>query len=153
MPAWRGVRSYFEVEGGGGQLLDVPSPASGAAAAALLERHGLPSACAAAAAARSPAAAVRSLTRVQGCQLWEHPPGLAPVPLSDAQRQELIGHPETGGGGGGSAAAAGLDEAQLAILRAEVCRPTSQSPRAPAATPKRRRRSLLACLGTALWWM
>ena len=84
------------LQGGGGRYPQTSSPSTNIAVSRfLLEHGGLPCEVVDAAKNRSIAEAVRALTNLQGCQLWEHCSSVSGLDLTREQR-ELIGHGSSG---------------------------------------------------------
>ena len=130
-PEYPHMGSFFAVQGGGGEFPQLPSPATNSAVARFLhERAGVPDAAINAITERTVAAAIRGMTALQGCQLWNHPADLAEVALSKEQR-DLVGR----GFAGPSAdlegerllspeqktrCCGGFDERQLRMIKAQL---------------------------------
>ena len=65
--------SFFAVQGGGGFFPDKPSPPTAHAVCAFLrDKAGFPGEVAGQAEVVSVQEAVTAMTRLQGCQLWNH---------------------------------------------------------------------------------
>ena len=78
---------FFHVQGGGGNYSNFPSPATARAVARFLqEKASVGSENANEVSRLSIDAALKKLTKYQGCQLWSHPPDLAEEQLSKEQR-------------------------------------------------------------------
>jgi serine/threonine protein kinase len=125
-----GMGSFFEVQGGGGRYPERPSPRTSQAVTRFLrDSAGAPREVELAAAQKSVASTLRSLTKLQGCQMWDHPRTLASpdhlgstaVALSQEQ-QDLVGAGLAGSllGLGCAMPAEGFSEVQLRMIKAQI---------------------------------
>ena len=129
-PNYPAMGNFFHVQGGGGRYPDTPShPTNIAVARFMGEKAEFPLEIQESVLCRSVKSVVESLTRIQGCQLWTHSCGLAPVELSREQN-DLIGKgcagPPVNIDGveltldQRACCLGGLDEQQLKMMKAQV---------------------------------
>ena len=122
--------NYFHVQAGGGRFPMATSPKTNKAVATFLRQHaGFPEAAVKNAEERTVHEAVTNLTKLQGCQMWEHADDLQEVVLSKEQ-EALIGKGSTGppvdlagvqlSEEQKQRCAEGFDKKQLEMLKAEV---------------------------------
>jgi hypothetical protein len=78
--------NFFDVQGGGGRFSELPSPSNSRAAARFLrDSAGLAVEAVKQVEEHSVAYAVTSLTKLQGCCLWDHEDNLAEAELTTEQ--------------------------------------------------------------------
>jgi serine/threonine protein kinase len=129
-PEYPRMGNFFQVQGGGGKYPDQPSPPTNRAVAKFLkEKANMPPDVCESAEKMSVKLVMDSLTKLQGCQLYNHPHDLSEVDLSREQSVLLgkgcAGPPSELGGvtlteEQKSNCRCGLDERQLRMLKAEV---------------------------------
>ena len=129
-PDYPQMGNYFHVQGGGGRFPKGPSPSTNKAVVEFLKnKAGMSDDVLKSAERQTVDSIVTGLTKLQGCQLWNHPADLPPLALTKEQAS-LIGKGYTGPpvdlngiqltSVQRAQCAKGFDEQQLRMLKAEV---------------------------------